>query len=319
MTVFDDVRPRRLIARWRTRAVVAAVGTTMIAAIGLTAGPSDAASIAPAAIVNTAFPIRTAFYYPWYPENFTNPGSKYVPSAGYYNGDDPVVVDRQINDLKYAGLQAGIASWWGPGTREDRRLGLLMTEATKLNFSWAAYYEDEGFSDPSAATISSDLTYLKKYSNSANWLHIAGKPVIFAYGGSNDACAMADRWKQANTSGYYVVLKVFSGYRTCASQPNSWHQYAPAVHIDVQSGYAVSVSPGFFRYDATTPLLARDINRFRTDVTTMAASKAPFQLVTTYNEWGEGTSVESTTQWPSASGHGQYVDVLHSVFAAYPR
>jgi hypothetical protein len=51
----------------------------------------------------------------------------------------------------------------------------------------------------------------------------------------------------------------------------------------------------------------------------MAASKSPFQLVTTYNEWGEGTSVESATQWPSASGHGQYVDVLHSVFAAYPR
>jgi hypothetical protein len=319
MTGLDDNRSRRRTARWQTRAVVAGVAAALLAAIGLTALPSEAGAAAPAAVVNTAFPIRATFYYPWYPENFTSPGSEYVPSAGHYNGDDPAVVDRQISDLQYAGLQAGIASWWGPGTREDRRLALLMSEAAKLNFSWAAYYEDEGFGDPSAATISSDLAYLKKYSNTANWLHIAGKPVIFAYGGSNDGCGMVDRWKQANTFGYYVVLKVFSGYRTCASQPDGWHQYAPAVHIDVQSGYSVSVSPGFFRYDATTPQLVRDVNRFRTDVTTMAASKSPFQLVTTYNEWGEGTSVESATQWPSASGHGQYVDVLHSVFAAYPR
>ena len=39
----------------------------------------------------------------------------------------------------------------------------------------------------------------------------------------------------------------------------------------------------------------------------------------TYNEWGEGTAVESATDWPSSSGHGAYMDVLHEVFAAHPR
>jgi hypothetical protein len=285
---------------------------------GATTPPTTTpATTAPAG--DTALPVRAAFYYPWYPENFTSPGTKYTPSAGFYNGDDPAVIDRQIGDMQYAGLQSGIASWWGQGTREDRRLGLLMTEATKLHFSWTAYYENEGFGDPTVAQISADLAYLKKYSDTATWLHIGGKPVIFAYGDGNDGCSMVTRWKQANTYGYYVVLKVFGGYRTCADQPQGWHQYAPGGNIDIQSGYAVSVSPGFFRYDATTPLLARDINRFRTDVTTMAQSKAPFQLITTFNEWGEGTSVESTTAWPSADGHGQYIDVLHDVFAANPR
>lgn len=37
------------------------------------------------------------------------------------------------------------------------------------------------------------------------------------------------------------------------------------------------------------------------------------------NEWGEGTSVESTKDWPSASGHGVYLDILHDVFGAHPR
>jgi hypothetical protein len=63
----------------------------------------------------------------------------------------------------------------------------------------------------------------------------------------------------------------------------------------------------------------RDPTQFRQEVTTVAESKAPFQLIVSYNEWGEGTSIESSTVWASASGHGVYMDILHQVFAAYPR
>jgi hypothetical protein len=44
----------------------------------------------------------------------------------------------------------------------------------------------------------------------------------------------------------------------------------------------------------------------------MVASREPWQLVTTFNEWGEGTSVESASEWSSASGYGAYLDVLHN-------
>jgi hypothetical protein len=43
----------------------------------------------------------------------------------------------------------------------------------------------------------------------------------------------------------------------------------------------------------------------------MIASAAPFQLVTSFNEWGEGTAVESAQEWASASGYGAYLDALH--------
>jgi hypothetical protein len=48
----------------------------------------------------------------------------------------------------------------------------------------------------------------------------------------------------------------------------------------------------------------------------MLASKAPWQLVTTYNEWYESSSVESSTSWMTASGHGTYLDVLHNLIPA---
>ena len=124
---------------------------------------------------------------------------------------------------------------------------------------------------------------------------------------------MADRWKQANAAiGAYLVLKVFGGYRSCLEPAAGWHQYAPAVATDSQAGYSFSISPGFDKAGELAPRLARDPARWNQNIRDMVASNAPFQLVTTMNEWGEGTSVESAQEWSSASGHGLYLDALHS-------
>jgi RNA polymerase sigma factor (sigma-70 family) len=271
-----------------------------------------------AAVTNTKLPVRAAFYYPWYPENFTPGGSQYTPSAGKYDVDNVATVDRQIKDMQYGGLQAGISSWWGAGKREDKRLPLLMSEGSKLGFSWTVYYENEAYADPSATEIKKNLEYLRKYSSQKTWLHVNGKPVIFVYGGGGDGCGMATRWAQANkTEGYYVVLKVFGGYQDCANQPAGWHQYASG--LDVQKGYSAILSPGFWKNTDKQPTVPRDLDKFRKDATTVATSGEPFQLVVTYNEWGEGTAVESSTDWPSSSGHGAYIDILHQVFSAHPR
>ena len=286
-----------------------------------TPSPSPSRSATPPAapaIVNTRLPVRAAFYYPWYPENFAGDGSHYVPSAGKYSVDTTKTVDRQIKDMQYAGLQAGIVSWWGQGLREDKRMPLFISRAAALHFSWSVYYEQEAYGNPSVAQISKDLIYLRKYSKKAAWLHINGKPVIFVYADGSDGCAMASRWSQANrTAGYYVVLKVFGGYRQCANQPQGWHQYADG--LDLQQGYSAIASPGFWKNDTATPAKPRDPAQFRKDVTAVAESKAPFQLIISYNEWGEGTAAESATAWPSASGHGVYMDILHDVFTAHPR
>lgn len=65
-------------------------------------------------------------------------------------------------------------------------------------------------------------------------------------------------------------------------------------------GFSFSISPGFWRPDEATARLVRDLSRWRTNVADMIASHEPWQLVTTFNEWGEGTSVEPATEWGSA-------------------
>ncbi|MEA2429042.1 MAG: hypothetical protein QOF37_2670 [Thermoleophilaceae bacterium] len=262
-------------------------------------------------------PIRAAFYYPWFPEAWRQQGmspfTHFSPSAGLYSSDDPALLRRQVAEMRYGRIDAGISSWWGQGTSSDRRVQALLDAAHGTPFRWALYYEGEAQGDPSPAAIRADLAYIRdRYASDPSYLRVAGRFVVFVYTDGNDGAAMADRWHAANDVGAYVVLKVFSGYRQAASQPDGWHQYAPARAEDSQQGESFAVSPGFWLAGESQPRLDRSPSRFAASVRAMVASRAPWQLVTTFNEWGEGTAVEPAGEWQTASGYGAYLDALHS-------
>jgi glycosyl hydrolase family 99 len=254
---------------------------------------------------------RCAFYYPWFPETWTvngqhvsgsdspQVGDGFYPRLGFYSSTTQRVIDQHIRWSDYGRLNCQVSSWWGQGSKEDVRLLPLLnrTQALGSPLKWTVYYEQEGYSNPSVSQISSDLSYLLAYASNPAWLRVGGVPVVFVYNADDTTCDVADRWNQANAGRFYVVLKVFSGYRSCANQPDSWHQYAPAVPADRQAGYSYSISPGFWRADEVAPRLVRDYYRFEQNVRDMVASNEPWQLVTTFNEWGEGTAVEPAHEW----------------------
>jgi acid phosphatase type 7 len=141
-------------------------------------------------------------------------------------------------------------------------------------------------------------------------LRVRGRLVVFVYADPDDGCGMAKRWKRANTVHAYIVLKVFSAYQTCAAPPSSWHQYSPAVAESSHTPFSFSISPGFWKADEVTPRLDRDLRRWRENVRHMVGARAKWKLVTTFNEWGEGTAVESAREWRSPSRLGDYLDAL---------
>jgi hypothetical protein len=242
-----------------------------------------------------------------------NPFTHYTPSRGFYDSGNRSVIKGQIAAMRYAHLDAAIVSWWGPGTPTDRRLPRLLSAAPR-SFHWSIYYEREGQSDPSPTAIRRDLLYLRRRAaSSPAYLRIKGRFVVFVYAQPSDGCDMAQRWKTANTVGAYVVLKVFPGYRACPAQPDGWHQYSPDQPEDDQRPYSFSISPGFYKANEAAPRLARDPATWTRAAKDMVASRAHFQLVTTFNEWGEGTAVESAREWQSPSGFGTYLDTLHAV------
>lgn len=281
---------------------------------------------APVTHTNTALPARGTFLYPWFPEAWNqggvNPATHYNPSLGFYTSTS--VFSQQVDSMIYGNFKYAVSSWWGQGSKEDTRLQPLLTAAHGKALKIAPYYEGEGNTitgvsgspNPTTAQITSDLNYIAaNYVNDPNYMWINDKPVLFVYGDGTDTCGTADRWATANAAAsthFYVVLKVFAGYTGCVNQPNNWHQYGPATAEDQQGSRSFSISPGFWRFDEASPRLTRDLTRWHTNVTDMNCSNADLQLVTTYNEWGEGSSVESATQWSSASGNGSYLDELHN-------
>jgi hypothetical protein len=265
-------------------------------------------------------PIRAAFFYDWYPEAWRQQGldpfTHYTPSRGFYDSGNRTVIAAQIAAMRYAHLDAAIVSWWGRGSPSDVRLPKLLATGPP-DFHWAVYDEEEGQRDPSPASIRRDLLYLRTHvASKPAYLRIGGRFVVFVYAQPSDGCGMAKRWAAADTVGAYVVLKVFPGYRGCRTQPDAWHQYSPATAEDDQRPQSFSISPGFFKATEGAPRLARSPAAWMRAARDMVASRARFQLVTTFNEWGEGTAVESARQWQSNSGYGAYLDTLHAVLPA---
>jgi len=263
------------------------------------------------------FPIRGTFYYPWYSGTdgstsnwFDKPGcnlavsftcaSVHMPDVGYYI-QSYAKARTDIDNMQWAKIGLGISSWFGQGHRTDTSFPSQLQAALDDggNFQWTLYYEKEGTpgNDPSVAEIQDDLAYvLANYASHPNYLWKSGKPTIFVYTNGGD-CEDVSRWAQAtnNFQSWYVSMQVFGNYQACPSQPSSWHQYAGEIGGDQQPGFSFAVAPEVWLWAEATPRVPRDLARFKADVRSMVASGEPWQLILTYNEWGESTQIEPGT------------------------
>ena len=263
----------------------------------------------------------------------------FSPSAELYSSNDYATFKWQMSKLAEAKQEVAIASWFGQGSKQDIAIKSYVSDYMKRadnpypNLRWALYYECEGITSaesgdcqsstatPTVDQLVSDLTYLKNnIATSPYVLKINDKPVVFVYG-SNEGVDTLQRWRDANTrvgNYFYVVQKVFSGYATAVPQPDSWHQYAPAVNYQAHGSYSAFVSPGFWK-DVSDPTdgavrLARDLNRFKNDVVQLVNANTTWKLVQTWNEWGEGSSVEPGTQSKIDASGNEVQDTSGAVF-----
>jgi len=262
------------------------------------------------------FPIRGIFYYPWYPETWTVRGTHvfYNPNSGYYSSGDGDIQTKHVETLDYIHADVAIASWFGPDTHRDRaRLTNLMVKSKSIRTKWTVYHEEEFREDQSVDDLRQDLAYLKKWFVWRDtWAHVDNKPLIFVY--NEGDCDVVNRWVEASRGEWYVVLKVFHERESCSSQPDGWHQYGPSRGVHHHTGLSYSISPGFWRADAVNPALARHSEgKWRQLVKDMVESDEPWQLIVSFNEWGEGTAIESAVGWESKTGYGYYVDALHDI------
>jgi hypothetical protein len=256
------------------------------------------------------------------------------PALGTYDSHDPSAVDGQVAMARSAGITGFISSWWGQGSFEDRGMPLLLEAATKHGLSISAYYEKiPGVDETSrkAAAIA-DLDYLlTHYARDKAWLRADGKPVVFIYVRALHQLSPAD-WQEVvaqvrhdNPSGVVLIadafdhryVSVFDGASTYNITSQTQHKSPPQIREWAHAAYpkmvaaagpgkisTVTVIPGYDDSKLGRPPPRPVTQRwggetYRVLWQEAVAASPDYVLITSWNEWHEGSEIEPSVEYGS--------------------
>jgi len=274
--------------------------------------------------------------------------STHCPALGAYDSHDPVVIDRHIDQAKAHGLTGFIATWWGQGTFDDRAFLTLLERAEKKNFKVTVYWETApGTGQRQVDQAISDLVYvLERYGSSPAFLKVEGKPVVFVYGRvmgqvplrswpaivkgvrqkAGDVLLFADGYQ----AGYARMFDGIHTYNICdwvqGKEPGelrvlSAGSFADAVQLARTHGRisCLTVIPGYDDTKIRTPGINAERQEGQTyRVLWEEAIKADpdWVLITSWNEWHEGSEIESS--WEDGDAYLKLTGEYAPRFRAHP-
>jgi len=293
----------------RTQRQLFAIVAAMLLVLA-SAGSCRTATTSPAnesAVQGRATPrMVLTFYYPWWGNPAHSGGwvhwrgvnaeaheitnSTHFPEMGAYDSNDPGLIDHHLKLAEDAGIDAFIASWWGPGDFTDRAISRLVDRA--------------GF------------------------LRVGGKPVIFVYGRVMGGIPM-DKWPEivarAEKQAGREFLLIADGYsKACARQFDGVHTYniagwwrggdvanlaeaaknsfSRAVQLARSEGKisCLTVIPGYDDTKERKPGLVaprHDGATYEALWRAAIAADADWILVTSFNEWHEGSEIEPSREY----------------------
>lgn len=266
------------------------------------------------------FPLRAATYTGSFPYFWSlNPHG--TPTMGRYSTLDAGVLAAQLQAFAYGHIDVGLYNNDGNGSDSDQFFARDIDRTLGSDFHWAVQYMVEQTSPGSVDVAHAGFALRDirdRYGSHPNYLRIGGKYAVFVRSsGASDPCEVASRWVVGNrtkNAGAFLVLRTeqppTGKYRACAEQPDAWYSLGEGAAASVNDD-GLTLSPGYFQYDKTTPVLPRDVARFTGALELPHDGGLKFQVITSFNEWAAGTQVESAVEWASDSGYGQYLDALH--------
>jgi glycoprotein endo-alpha-1,2-mannosidase len=256
------------------------------------------------------------------------------PVLGPYDSHDPRVVDQQAIWAHAAGITGFVADWWGQGDFTDQGMPLLLATAARHGLVVSVYYETMAGADlvrRRSAAIA-DLDYLvRRYGSNPAWLRVRGKPVIFIYVRALVLLSLDD-WRQVlaqvrrdNPKGALFIVDsvaqepvaVFDGSSTysvidgtsrrsptlaAAWAHLAYPQMVAAAGPDKIS--CVTVVPGYDDRETDRPPPRPVTDRwggemYRALWQEAVRAKPDWILISTWNEWHEGSELEPSVEYGS--------------------
>ena len=280
--------------------LVAAVSAAVLAFPAVAGPRANGAAGGPVAIFYYPWystPTRDGRWAHWYVDNDGAPvlSTAYFPSRGLYSSSNVRIVAAQMREIAVAGVDTVVVSWWGSGSPEDDRLGLVVEAATRQGLAVAIHIEPYRGRTPARAAadiarlhdeegVTDFYVYDADRDPAAEWAD-ALDPLdgvrVFAH------TTLVGRAKASGFDGVYTYdVVTWSGAlfkRLCTE--------AHAVGLLC----APSVGPG---YDARLATRHEAVRERLGGATydrmwkTALRSNADVVTITSYNEWQEGTQIE---------------------------
>ena len=258
------------------------------------------------------------FYYPWYgtpaidgtwqhwaQNSHVPPGdlySRFYPAQGPYSSSDPKVVAQQMAEIRAAGVDEVVVSWWGRGSAEDARLPLVVTAARRQGLLIGIHLEP--YAGRSPATVTQDLAYLAGFGVRDVYVYEPQDLPAPAWAAIRVQAPTTLRLLAGTDLVGWAAAGHFDGVYTYDFNTYGGAKFARfcAQAHTLQLVCAPSVGPGYNGSRAGELAAGRPrLNGSTYDRLWSAAIAAAPDIVTvtSFNEWGEGTQIE-----PAQAKHG---------------
>jgi len=269
--------------------------------------------------------------------------STHYPALGPYDAHDPKLIAQHAAWSKTAGVDGWIVSWWGRGHETDRVMERILDACQKAGLEVTIYYETVP-SPRNGRSAAKDLLYvLDRYGKHPAWLRVDKKPVLFIYGRPIGEIGLSG-WLEAiaEVNRQYPEKAVFMGDQLSTAAARIFdgiHTYNPVgmlsgKTLDQARAWAKKTYPGWVKtadaqgristitvipgYDDTKirkPGLRSDRMDgalYRAEWEEAIAADPHWVLVTSWNEWYEGSEIE-----PSAEFGQKYLDLTGQYAARF--
>jgi glycoprotein endo-alpha-1,2-mannosidase len=269
--------------------------------------------------------------------------STHYPALGAYDSHDPRVVDQHCQWAKAAHIDTFIVSWWGHGHYTDRAMPTVLEACARHGLAACIYYETVPQPQTAESAARDIIRVLETYGGHRAHLKMDGKPVVFIYGRAVGQLGLMG-WREVVglvNAGYrggavligdqfsYGAARVFDGvhtYNTAGSlkgrplaDVETWAAGTYASWVQLADGAGkistITVIPGYDDTKIRKPGLAverHDGKLYRVQWEQALAADPQWVLVTSFNEWHEGSELE-----PSLEFGTQYIELTGEYAARF--